>query len=172
METLVIERIRSNFLTESNRRELVGLVDEEMEGIASEQRQKLDSIESEIADVGRGPDRHWDLMETANHDQADTPLQINDLEDRQRRLEALAAEAAGILSRTRVAGYDVEGIVADPRGLNELLSKSEPSERRAFVEAFVEQIVIGPGQVKMHYTMPMPEDSRTAGMKAEEVAIG
>ena len=48
----------------------------------------------------------------------------------------------------------MEAIVADLRELNELLSKSEPSERRAFVEAFVEQIVIGPGQVKMHYTMP------------------
>ena len=172
LETLVIERIRSNFLTQSNVMELVGLVNEEMEGIASEQRQKLDSIESEVADVGRGPDRHWDLMETANHDQADTPLQINDLQDQQRRLEAPAAEAAGILSRTRVAGYDVEAIVADPRELNDLLSKSEPSERRAFVEAFVEQIVMSPGQVKVHYTMPMPEDSRTAGMKAEEVAIG
>ncbi len=172
LETLVIERIRSNFLTECNVRELVKLVDEEMEGIASEQRHKLDSIESEVADVGRGPDRHWDLMETANHDQTDTPLQINDLQDQQRRLEASAAEAAGILSRIRVAKYDVGAIVADPRELNELLSESEPSERRAFVEAFVEQIVIGTGQVKMHYTMPMPEDSRTAGMKAEEVAIG
>ena len=36
LETLVIEQIRSNFLTESNVRELVELVGEEMEGIASE----------------------------------------------------------------------------------------------------------------------------------------
>ena len=172
LETLVIEQIRSNFLTEGNVRELERLVDEEMKGIALEQSQKLDSIEPEVADVGRRPGRHWDLMETANHDQADTLLQINELQDRQRRLEASSAEAAGILSRIGVARYDVEAIVADPRELNELLSESEPSERRAFVEAFVQQIVIGPGQVKMHYTMPMPEDSRTAGMKAEEVAIG
>ena len=172
LETLVIERIRSNFLTKSNVRELVKLVDEELEGIASEQRQKLDSIESELADVRRRPGRHWDLMETKPDDQADTPLQVNDLWDRRGSLEASAAEAAGILSRTRVAEYDVEAIVADPQELNDLLSKSEPSERRAFVEAFVEKIVMGPGQVKVHYTMPTPEDSRTAGMKAEEVAIG
>ncbi len=172
LETLVIERICSNFLTESNVRELVGLVDEELEGIASEQRQKLDSIESEPADVRRRQGRLWDLMETTNHDQADTPLQINDLRDRQGRLQAPAAEASGILSRNRVAEYDMEAIVDDPRELNDLLSKSEPSERRTFVEAFVEQIVMSPGQVKMHYTMPMPEDSRTAGMKSEEVAIG
>ena len=172
METLVIEHIRSNFLTQSNVKELVGLVDEEMKGIASEQRKKLDSIESELADVGRRPGRYQDLMETTNDDQADTLLQVNDLRDRRRRLEAPAAEAAGILSRIRVAGYDVEAIVADPQELNDLLSKSEPSERRGFVEAFVEEIVMGPGQMKMYYTMPMPEDSRTAGMKAEEVAIG
>ena len=172
LETLVIERIRSNFLTENNVRELVGLVDEELEGIASEQRQKLDSIESELSDVRGRPDRNCDLMETKPDDQAGTPLQSNHLWDRQGRLEASAAEAAGILSRIGAARYDVEAIVADPRELNDLLSKSEPSERRAFVEAFVEQIVTGPGQVKVHYTMPTPEDSRTAGMQSEEVAIG
>ena len=172
LETLVIERIRSNFLTESNVRELVKLVDEEMEVIAWEQRQKPDSTESEPADVRRRPGRLWDLMETKTDDQADTPLQSNHHWDRTGRLEAPAASAAGILSRIGMTRYDVEAIVADPRELNDLLSKSEPSERRAFVEAFVEQIVMGPGQVKVHYTMPMPEDSRTAGMKIEEVAIG
>ena len=172
LETLVIEQIRSNFLTESNVRELVKLVDEEMEVIASEQRQKLDSIESELADARGRPDRHWDLTETKTDSQADTPLQSNDLQGRQGRLEASAVETAGILSRIGAARYDVEAIVADPQELNDLLSKSEPSERRAFVEAFVEQIVMGPGQMKMYYTMPMPEDSRTAGMKAQEVAIG
>ena len=111
-------------------------------------------------------------METKTDDQADTPLQSNHLWDRPGRLEASAVETAGILSRIGAARYDVEAIVADPQELNDLLSKSEPSERRAFVEAFVEQIVMGPGQVKVHYTMPMPEDSRTAGMKAQEVAIG
>ena len=167
LETLVIERIRSNFLTESNVRELERLVDEEMKGIVLEQRQKLDSIESEPADVRRRQGRLWDLMETINHDQADTLLQVNDLRDRQGRLQAPAAEAAGILSRIRLAEYDEEAIVDDPREMNDLLSKSESSERRAFVEALVEQIVMSPGQVKVHYTMPMPEDSRTAGMKGE-----
>ena len=172
LETLVIEQIRSNFLTESNVRELVGLVDEEMEGIASEQRKKLDSIESELADVGYRLGCHLDLLETVNDDQADTLLQINDLQDRQGDLEASAAEAAGILSRIREAAYHVEAIVADPQELNDLLNQSEPSERRGFVEAFVEEIVMGPGRVEVHYTMPTPEDSLTAGMKSEEVAIG
>ena len=172
LETLVIERIRSNFLTESNVRELVKLVDEEMEVIASEQRQRPDSTESEPADMRRRPGRLWDLMETTKNGQADTLLPVNDLRDRQGRLQAPAAEAAGILSRFRVAGDDPEAIVTDPRKLNELLSKSEPSERRAFVEAFVEEIVMGPGQVKVDYTMPMPEDLQTAGMNAEAVAIG
>ena len=172
LETLVIERIRCNFLSKSNVGELVKLVDEEMEVIASEQRQNLDSNESELTDVGRRPGRHWDLMETKPDEQADTPLQVNDLWDQHGLLEASAAEAAGILSRTRVAEYDVEAIVADPQELNDLLSKSEPSERRAFVQAFVKQIVMGPGQMKVHFTMPTPEDSLTAGMKSEEVAIG
>ena len=62
-EEMVVGKIRENVLTESNIRELVKLVDEEMDGIAREQRQKLETIESELVDVKRRLERLYDLAE-------------------------------------------------------------------------------------------------------------
>ena len=52
-ERIIIDQIRANILTEGNIRELVGMLDEEMDGLAHEQRQKLETIEEELAEVRR-----------------------------------------------------------------------------------------------------------------------
>ena len=81
-------KIRENVLTESNIRELVKLVDEEMDGIAREQRQKLETIESELVDVKRRLERLYDLAETTDLDIEDFKPRIRDHRERQERLEA------------------------------------------------------------------------------------
>ncbi|MDE0100509.1 MAG: hypothetical protein OXM87_13055 [Truepera sp.] len=45
--------------------------------------------------------------------------------------------------------------------MSEFLMGSELTERRAFIETFVKEIVVVPGDALMRYTIPMPEDSRT-----------
>ena len=52
-EELVVGKIRSNILTDGSIRALVKVVDEEMDGVAREQRKRLQTIESELADVRR-----------------------------------------------------------------------------------------------------------------------
>ena len=75
LEEKVVGKIRENVLTESNIRALVNLVDEEMDGVAREQRQKLETIEAELVDVKRRLGRLYDLAET-------TDLDIDDFKPR------------------------------------------------------------------------------------------
>ena len=77
-EEMVVGNIRENVLTESNIRELVKLVDEEMDGIAREQRQKLETIESELVDVKHRLERLYDLAETTDLDIEDFKPRIRD----------------------------------------------------------------------------------------------
>ena len=51
---LAVGKIRENVLTESNIRELVRMVEEEMDGLAHEQRQRLQNIESELRTSSAG----------------------------------------------------------------------------------------------------------------------
>ena len=65
-EEMVVEKIRTNILTEGNIRELVKLVDEEMDGVAREQRVKLETVEAELSDVRRRLERLYNLVETTD----------------------------------------------------------------------------------------------------------
>ena len=98
---LVVGKIRENVLTESNIRELVRMVDEEMDGLAHEQRQRLQTIESELEDVKRRLGRLYDLAETTDLDIDDFKPRIRDHRERQEKLEASAEEARAILSQRR-----------------------------------------------------------------------
>ena len=84
-EEMVVEKIRSNILTEGNIRELVKLVDEEMDGVAHEQRHRLETAESELADVRRRLERLYNLVETIDMDIDDFKPRIRDHRERQER---------------------------------------------------------------------------------------
>ena len=170
-EELVVGKIRSNILTESNIRELVKLVDEEMDGVAREQRQRLETAESELAEVRRRLDRLYNLAETTDLDIDDFKPRIKDHRERQQRLETTAEEARAMLSQRRVVLDDVETITAYAEDLSEYLKESELTERRAFIESFVKEIVVQPGNALVRYTIPMPEDSPIEGKDAEEVTL-
>ena len=134
-EELVVGKIRENVLTESNIRALVKLVDEEMDGIAKEQRQKLETIEAELVDVKRRLGRLYDLAETTDLDMDDFKPRIRDHRERQERLEATGEEARTMLSQRREVLDDLGTITAYALDLSMFLNESELTERRAFTGA-------------------------------------
>ena len=170
-EKLVIDQIRCNILTEGNIRDLVRLVDEEMDGVAHEQRKRLQSIEGELVDVRRWLDKLYRAIETTELDMTDIAPRIKEHRERERKLQDAAREAEAALSERRVQLDDVKTIAAFAKDMSEYLNQSELTERRAFIGSFVEEIVVGPGEARVRYSIPMPQDSRIAGMDAEEVAI-
>jgi hypothetical protein len=64
-EGMIVEQIWDNILTESNIRDLVRLVDEEMDGMAREQRERLETAEEELAEARRKMDRLWHVVKAA-----------------------------------------------------------------------------------------------------------
>ena len=55
--------------------------------------------------------------------------------------------------------------------MSRFLKESGLTERRAFIETFVKEIAVVPGDALMRYAIPMPEDSRTPGGNAEDMAL-
>ena len=104
-EDIIVSNIRENILTESNVRDLVRLVDEEMDGVAREQRQNLDTIEAELEEVKRKLDRIWHFVESTDLDMADASERILEHRHRREQLEAAAEDARAVLSQRRgIAG--------------------------------------------------------------------
>ena len=170
-EELVVEKIRSNILTEGSITELVKVVDEEMDGVAAEQRKRLETIDSELEEVKRKLARVWHFIENSDIEMTDASDRIKEHRERQERLEEAAAEARAILAERRAVLDDVETIAAYAREMRDFLVESELTERRAFIESFVKEIVVTPDDALLRYTVPMPEDSLIPGGATEKVAL-
>ena len=91
-ESLVIDQIRANILTESNIRDLVRMLGEELDGVAREQRQRLKTTESELADVRRRLDRLYHLLETTELDISDVLPRVREHKEHRERLEEAASD--------------------------------------------------------------------------------
>ena len=65
----------------------------------------------------------------------------------------------------------METIAAYAQNMSEFLNESELTERRAFIESFVKEIIVMPGDALMRYTFPMPDDSPIPGKLTERVAL-
>ena len=159
-EELVVARIRSDILTEGSIQDLVKVVDEEMGGVAREQRKRLKTIVDELQDVKRQLDRIWRYIATSDTVMADASVHIKELRDRQERLENAAEDARSMLSQRLKVLDDVNTITAYAKEMSDFLSESEPTERRAFIKSFVKEIVVMPGDALVRYTIPISQSTR------------
>ena len=86
---------------------------------------------------------------------ADASVHIKELRDRQERLEDAAADARAMLSQRLKVLDDVNTITAYAQELRDFLDESEPTERRAFIQSFVKEIVVRRGNALLRYTIPI-----------------
>ena len=57
------------------------------------------------------------------------------------------------------------------KDMKDFLKESELTERRAFIQSFIKEIVVVPGDALLRYTVPMSDDSLIPGRAAEMVAL-
>ena len=170
-EELIITNIRENVLTESNIRDLVKLLDEEMDGVAAEQRERLETIEEELDEVKRRLGRIWQAIETTDIEMADASDRIREHRERKEKLEIAAEEARAILAERRVMLDSADTIATFAADMSEFLKTSELTETKAFVRSFVKEIEVKPGRAAIVYSIPTPQDSPIGGANAVEVAL-
>ena len=175
-ERMIVDKIRSNILTEGSINELVKAVDEEMDGVAGEQRKRLKTIDDELEDVKRRLGVIWNALETSNIELADASDRIREHRERKERLEDAAADARAVLSERRAYLDDVNTIAAYAKDMKDFLEESELTERRAFIESFVKEIIVIPGDALIRYTIPIsqstPKTLLLLGGRSEEFRVG
>ena len=170
-ERRIIDQIRDNILTEGNIRQLVRLVNEELDSVVQEQRQKVEAIEEELADIHRRLDRLWQAVETTDLKIEEILPRIRQHKERQERLELAADEARAVLSVRRNGLEDTEKIAGYAREMSEFLMESEITETKTFIRSFVKEIAVAPGKATIRYTIPMPEDSPIGGKDVQEFGL-
>ncbi|MYK35128.1 MAG: recombinase family protein, partial [Chloroflexi bacterium] len=171
-ERLIVEQIREHILTESNMRDLVRMVNEEMDSVIAGERERLEAAELELAEVRRRMDRLWQLVEKTDMTVEDILPRIRHHQENQERLERAADEARVELDARLAGVQDAEVVAAYAREMGEWLLESGLAETKAFLRTFVKQIVVRPGRATIHYAVPTPEDSPIGGADVAEVTLG
>jgi site-specific DNA recombinase len=160
-ERLVIDKIKEHILTEENLRELVRLVNEEMDAQASEYRERLETIVQEVDETNRRLGRLYEALETGSLTLEDLAPRIQDLRQRQKQLEASRLDLEAALSDRRVELADlglVNEYVAD---LRNILTYSSLADQKAFIRRFVKEVKITGNDALLTYTMPLPPEGMT-----------
>ena len=170
-EKLIVNEIRENVLTESNIRDLVKLLDEEMDGVARDQRERLQNIEEELEDVKKRLARIWNHIETTDTEMADASDRIREHRERKEKLEVAAEEARALLKERRQFLDSADTIAAFAAEMSDFLKTSELTETKAFVGSFVKEVVVKPGRAAIVYSIPTPEDSPIGGADVAEIAL-
>ena len=170
-EKVIVDEIRANILTESNIRDLVKLLDEEMDGVAHEQRERLETIEGELEDVKKRLGRIWNFIETSDTEIADASDRIREHRERKETLEIAAEEARALLKERRQLLDSADTIATFAEEMSDFLKTSELTETRAFVHSFVKEVVVKPGRAAIVYSIPTLDDSPMGGADAAEIAL-
>ena len=172
IENTIVDELRANVLTESNIRELVKLLDEEMDGAAGDHRQKLESIEAELEEVKKQLGRVWNFISKSDSvDVAAASDHIVELQRRKESLESAADQARAVLAERRQYLDSADTIAAFAEEMSEFLKDSELTETKAFVHSFVKEVQIKPGKAAIIYSMPTPDDSPLRGADSAEIAL-
>ena len=120
--------------------------------------------------------RIWTAIETSDIDIADASDRVKEHRERKERLEDAAADARAILSQRRAHLDDVKTISAYAKDMKDFLQESELTERRSFIESFVKEIIVIPGDALIRYTIPISQSTRKAqvlvGGESEEFRVG
>ena len=148
------------------------LLDEEMDGVAREQRERLESIDGELEEVKNQLGRVWHFIARSDSvDVAEASDLIVELRERKEKLEIATEEARALLKERRQFLDSADTIAAFAAEMSDFLKTSELTETKAFVGSFVKEVVVKPGRAASVYSIPTPDDSPMGGADAAEIAL-
>ncbi len=135
----------------------------ELAQTCAEEREKLELLQGQIAEVDSRLGKLYDALETGEFKSGELAPRIQALFLKKEELQQAKAEAeAEAEAALRYQAMDM----ADPRvvrdyvdDLRGLLDRSSIIEQRSFLKSFVTSIEVGDSEVNMHYTIPMPPSS-------------
>ena len=157
-EKLVVDKIKDRILTEENLRELVRLVNEEMDAACKENRQRLDAVVAEINDVHRRLDRLYDALETGKLNLDNLSPRIQALRQREDQLQAERSRLEELLTERKIEMADAELVRSYVKDLRETLANSPLPEQKAFIRSFVKEVRVTGKEALLTYTIPLLPD--------------
>jgi chromosome segregation ATPase len=147
-------------LSETYLKELVRLVNEELDSTNGILKDELDLIDLELKEVKKRLSKLYDALETQKLDLDDLAPRIKELRKRQEELSRARIKTEADLVLEQVQSVDLETVKSYAQDLYNLLSEPDIAERKAFLRSFVKKIVVTGNEAVILYHIPMPPDEK------------
>ena len=153
----MINKIQEHLLTEANFREMVQLVNEEIDAASGTNRERLSAVDADLKNTVARLNRHYDALETGKLTMDDLGPRIRELREQEKPLQVTKWELEALLSAHKVQLVDERSVRQSLEDLKGILIDSPLYETRAFIRSFVKEVKVTGNEVLLTYTMPMAE---------------
>jgi DNA invertase Pin-like site-specific DNA recombinase len=166
IETFVVDKIKQHILTEKNLQELVRMANSDLAEICSAERQRLDILEGQLADVDARLAKLYDALETGEFKGGELAPRIKALFQKKEELLSARAQAEEALRSSTIQLADPQVVTGFVEEMRAFLENSGIVERKTFLKSFVTRIDVDESDATVVYTIPMLPDSPTTRSEA------
>ena len=159
IEGFVVDRIKRYILTEENLEDVVRLTNEELAQTCDDERDKIDIINAEIAEVDSRLGKLYDALETGEFKGGELGPRIKALFEKKEQLQQAKVTAEEALKCQTVELADPAVVQEYVQDLKALLEESSIIQQKVFLKSFVDRIEVDDSEMKVIYTIPIPPDN-------------
>ena len=161
LEGIIMEQVKEKVLNEEWLKELVKLVNEELDSSHTVLRDRFDAIDADLNEVRLRLSKLYEALETSK-------LSLDDLAPRIKEQRARESDLSKVRLRTEaemlVQGpnhVDGEIIKAHARDLKAILDEADLITSKAFLKTFIKRIEIKGNEATIRYALPVPPHCKT-----------
>ena len=155
IEGFVIDRVKTNILTEENLAELVRLTNEEIAQAKGEYGERMAVIDGQLEDLRGRLDKLYNALETGKLAVKDLAPRIKELKAQIDDLEEKRLDLAESIQGAKVELLEGSVVKAYVDDLKALLCKGSIVEQKSFLRSFIKRVEVNPRQVVIDYTIPL-----------------
>jgi site-specific DNA recombinase len=147
IEHFVIDRIKDYILTDNNLRELMSLINEEIDTLANNESNKLAMIDQQLKDVDSRLERLYDALEAGKLELNDLSPRISSLISRRSQLQQARKEAQAAILERKLGTNELELMRSYVIDLKNVLGSASIMEQKTFLKSFVRRIDVGSSNI-------------------------
>ena len=169
MDERVLRAVLDDILCPSNVQAAIGKMAEELTKPYEEQRDILQAIEGELADLDQRQTRVMGAYEAGAYTVEDFSRRMAPLRATEAELKDKRAEVSRELDHQVAVLAKPEEVLQFVSQLSDFLEKSSPKDRKQMLNRFIKCIWIEPGKGTVVYRIPLPMDAKRP--QATEVVL-
>jgi hypothetical protein len=166
-ENLVVSKIKEHILSEKHLKNLVCLVNEQIDIASRKFHEELKTISREEDAISTRLNKLYDAVETGDISLSDLAPRIRELRNRQEKMLVRRGELEAAISDRKVELADMKLVKSYINDLRKTLDDGLLTDRRAFIRSFIKEIVVFNQEVKLVYSIPLLPD----GLREEKVGV-